>query len=113
MTKVLWADFKSDLSDTRQHWHISFRYGWYISKCYRWYISFRYDWHNSFRCRWHIDSVAIRTTIKETFHELPGSSLATRCSSSEAYPILDIRCRINEEFARTAPGELFKDSLFL
>ena len=67
MTKVLWADFKSDLSDTRQHWHISFRYGWYISKCYRWYISFRYDWHNSFRydwhnsfrCRWHIDSVAI------------------------------------------------------
>lgn len=59
MTKVLWADFKSDLSDTRQHWHISFRYGWYISKCYRWYISFRYDWHNSFRWRWHIDSVAI------------------------------------------------------
>ena len=62
MTKVLWADFKSDLSDTRQHWHISFRYGWYISKCYRWYISFRYDWHNSFRCRWHIDSVAITGT---------------------------------------------------
>ena len=62
MTKVLWADFKSDLSDTRQHWHISFRYGWYISKCYRWYISFRYDWHNSFRCRWHIDSVAIIST---------------------------------------------------
>ena len=61
MTKVLWADFKSDLSDTRQHWHISFRYGWYISKCYRWYISFRYDWHNSFRCRWHIDSVAINS----------------------------------------------------
>ena len=60
MTKLLWADFKSDLSDTRQHWHISFRYGWYISKCYRWYISFRYDWHNSFRCRWHIDSVAIK-----------------------------------------------------
>lgn len=63
MTKVLWADFKSDLSDTRQHWHISFHYGWYISKCYRWYISFRYDWHNSFRCRWHIDSVAIMTEI--------------------------------------------------
>ena len=63
MTKVLWADFKSDLSDTRQHWHISFRYGWYISKCYRWYISFRYDWHNSFRCRWHIDSVAITSRI--------------------------------------------------
>ena len=52
-------DFKSDPSDTRQRWHISFRYGWYISKCYRWYISFRYAWHISLRCGWHIDSAAI------------------------------------------------------
>ncbi len=68
MTKVVWTDFKSDHSDTRQHWHILFRYGWYIlfrygwyiPLCYRWLISFRYDWHISFRCGWHIDSVAIR-----------------------------------------------------
>lgn len=59
MTKVVWTDFKSDHSDTRQHWHILFRYGWYIPLCYRWLISFRYDWHISFRCGWHIDSVAI------------------------------------------------------
>ena len=76
MTKVLWADFKSDLSDTRQHWHISFRYGWYISKCYRWYISFRYDWHNSFRCRWHIDSVAITSRI--VVGHLPGVTWVTQ-----------------------------------
>lgn len=31
MTKVLWTDFKSDHFNTRQHWHIPFRYGWYIS----------------------------------------------------------------------------------
>ena len=62
MTKVVWTDFKSDHSDTRQHWHILFRYGWYIPLCYRWLISFRYDWHISFRCGWHIDSVAIKAS---------------------------------------------------
>lgn len=63
MTKVVWTDFKSDHSDTRQHWHILFRYGWYIPLCYRWLISFRYDWHISFRCGWHIDSVAITLSM--------------------------------------------------
>lgn len=63
MTKVVWTDFKSDHSDTRQHWHILFRYGWYIPLCYRWLISFRYDWHISFRCGWHIDSVAISSPV--------------------------------------------------
>ena len=41
----------SDHFDTRQLWHIIFRYGWYIS--------FRYAWHISLRCGWHIDSDAI------------------------------------------------------
>ena len=43
MTKVVWSDFKSDHFNTRQLWHILFRYGRHIS----------------FRCGWHIDSVAI------------------------------------------------------
>ena len=48
MTKVVWSDFKSDHFNTRQLWHILFRYGRHIS----------------FRCGWHIDSVAISRNIK-------------------------------------------------